>query len=1148
MTDSPTHFESDPNAQHDIDACKRPTMLLVLGVHRSGTSVTARLLECLGGENSSNLVPANPGNPKGYFEDFDVYHFNETELLVKLGLTWQSIGFPDWGLLNANEEIRLKEQALEIIRKNYNSSAKLSIFKEPRVGVLLPFWLSVIEQAGYTAKIVCAVRDPLSVSRSLQKRNGYGIAHGCMLFVSNWMSILAGIKGLPTAFVQFDDIFIDPRKALRAVADKLSIVPPDDFGDRLKVFSQDFLDSALRHNRIDRDALRLEPGVPPLALELYDALCEATRSQNLESATEFLPTGTAALSPVEPVLGHFDQILAELDAALRANESLTQESEKKVAVLERETQQLRQDLAEQDQELIRTREQDIAALEAEREQRLRVEENAARQILVLKQNLAERLEEVGLLQKIFAERRRESLLATILNHPLVKSPGRWITARARARKLRQRIAESGLFDPAFYVEKYPDVAASGIGPLDHYIQYGASILRDPHPLFCTRYYNSSFPEGSQLPAYPLLDYLESGWQQRRNPHPLFDVEWYLASYPDVAGAKLEPLGHYLKFGAPEGRMPHPCFQASRILADFPHLHEENINPLQFYIGREWDVDPCPDAGMQLLERSQPVRLGDRAHPAVMAVDPAKKRRPKGPLVSVVVAAYNTPGDCLRAMAESVFRQTYSNWELCIADDGSKSGDVAATLQALAQDDHRVRIRILPENGGISVATNAALEFAQGDYVAFVDHDDALDPRALELCMEKALSTGADAVYSDQETVDERGKNIWTFYKPDWSPEYFRHVMYVGHLLMVRRSLVMDLAGMKKEFDGVQDFEFMLRLSEVSDRIEHAPGILYQWRAVRGSLALATDAKKGISELQARAVQAHLDRLGIGGVATPHPDIPHRCRIIPQLKVSPRVSIIIPTKDQPQLIGKCLESIFTISSYPDFEVIAVDSGTTDSEALAILERCPIKTIPFSGKFNFSKACNLGAAAASGEILVFLNNDTEVISADWLEHMVFHLLPDDVGAVGPLLLYPNGKVQHAGVVLGARGTADHVMRNFPDPSDGYAGSLSCPREVSAVTAACLAVRKPLFDDIGGFSEMYATHYQDVDFCLRLRRRSLRCIHTPDVRLFHHESPSRGWDKYDFLDRLLFIDTWRDVLCNGDPYYHQAFSLEKLDYSTK
>ena len=524
-----------------------------------------------------------------------------------------------------------------------------------------------------------------------------------------------------------------------------------------------------------------------------------------------------------------------------------------------------------------------------------------------------------------------------------------------------------------------------------------------------------------------------------------------------------------------------------------------------------------------------------------------KKMKDPPVISVVMPTHNTKSVWLRKAIDSVRNQIYPHWQLCIADDGSTEPQVRDILEHYCKLDSRIRVAYRRECGNISAATNTALGLVKGDYVALLDHDDTLEPHALARCAETIIATAADVIYTDQDTTTDDGRVIWTFHKPDWSPEYLRHVMYVGHLLVVRSTLVKKLGGFHSEHDGVQDFEFMLRLSEATNKIVHISEVLYHWHAVDGSIAASTTAKSNIADKQVRAVQSYLDRNAISAIAIKHPYLPHRCRIKPLLKDYPKVSIIIPSKDQAEIIKVCLDSIYAKTTYPDFEVIIVDSGTTQPEALAVLASHPVRVFPLERQFNFSAACNLGARKASGAILVFLNNDTEVITEDWLDHLVFHLIAEDVGAVGPLLLYPNGKVQHAGVVLGARGTADHVARHFPADSDGYAGSLSCPREVSAVTGACLAINKSNFLEVGMFSELYGTHYQDVDLCLKLRQRSLRCIYTPEARLFHHESISRGHDSYDFLDRLLLIDSWSEVLLTPDPYYPGKLSLDRLDYST-
>jgi GT2 family glycosyltransferase len=518
-----------------------------------------------------------------------------------------------------------------------------------------------------------------------------------------------------------------------------------------------------------------------------------------------------------------------------------------------------------------------------------------------------------------------------------------------------------------------------------------------------------------------------------------------------------------------------------------------------------------------------------------------------PLVSVVTPVFDIDPRWLSRAVESVRAQTYPAWQLCLADDGSTNAAIVEYLKVLAGDP-AITVTF-GEGGGIAAATNRGIASAEGEFVAFLDHDDELEPDALLECVRRLNERpGTDIVYTDEDKLDHRGRPTEPFFKPDWSPEYFRGVMYVGHLLLVRHSLLERVGGADSEFDRVQDFELMLRLSEQTDRIEHVPRILYHWRKLPGSIAESTDAKDGISELQAAAVNAHLERCGIAAFARPNPAFPHRAIVHPKPRARwPRVSVIVPTKDAPEQLERCLRSLYSRSTYPSFEVLLVDNGTTAPAAKRLFETYPVQVLPFAESFNFSRVNNLGVAHATGELVVFLNNDTEIRTPEWLEALVSLAERDDVGAVGPLLVYPNGTVQHAGVVLGMRGTADHIMRGFPATVDGHAGSLSCAREVSAVTAACMAIRREAFLEAGGFDEHFGTHYQDVDLCLRLGRSGLRNLFTPRAVIRHDESATRG-DDYDHLDRALLIDTWGETIARGDPYYSPWLSLSGADYRPK
>lgn len=520
--------------------------------------------------------------------------------------------------------------------------------------------------------------------------------------------------------------------------------------------------------------------------------------------------------------------------------------------------------------------------------------------------------------------------------------------------------------------------------------------------------------------------------------------------------------------------------------------------------------------------------------------------PAPPTIGVVVPVYETPAALLRACVASVLAQAYPAWHLVLVDDGSAAPHLRPLLDRLAGQDPRIRLIRRPANGGISAALNEGLDAVSDDIVAFLDHDDHLTPDALLAVAEAfAAHPDTDAVYTDQLKSDLRGVVREHFFKPDWSPVYLLGVMYVGHLLAVRAPLARDLRFLSR-FDGVQDFEFMLRLSERTGRIRHVPGALYGWRAVPGSVALGVDEKRGIDALQKLAVEEHLGRIGRSWRVESVPERRHRLAIrASDTTPRPPVSIVIPTRDEPEIVGRCLSTIRMLTRYPAFEVLVVDNGTTDPAALAAIAAHADRHIPFDRPFNFSQACNLGAAEASGEVLVFLNNDTEVVDPDWLSDMVAYLEDSGIAIVGPMLLYPDGTVQHAGVVLGARGTADHVMRRFQPHWDGYAGSLAAAREVSAVTGACLMIRRSAFEAVCGFSTDYRKHYQDVDLCLRVRERGASIVCAPQVRLVHHESVTRKAAGYDMGDRAILIDRWHEEIAAGDRFYNPKLDAQTLRY---
>jgi glycosyltransferase involved in cell wall biosynthesis len=494
-----------------------------------------------------------------------------------------------------------------------------------------------------------------------------------------------------------------------------------------------------------------------------------------------------------------------------------------------------------------------------------------------------------------------------------------------------------------------------------------------------------------------------------------------------------------------------------------------------------------------------------------------------PLISVVMPTYDTDPRYLREAIASVRAQQYENWELCIVDDGSSRADTRRTIERAVSRGPGITARLLDRNSGISAASNHGLALCRGELVAFLDHDDALTPDALLRVAEVFSEREIDVAYSDQDKITAGGEITDPFLKPDWSPVYALGAMYIGHLLVARRDLVSEVGGFDAAFDTIQDFELLLRLSERTDRIHHIPHTLYHWRAIPGSIALGESEKGNVPVLQARAVNAHLRRRGIAAEAIPHETHPHRLRLRPGAGPSrPTVSVVIPARES---VERAASAVRERTAYPGLEVL-VEEG--------------------SGSFNPAKLGNLGASRASGDYLVFLGEDVEVIEPDWVDRLLLFAEIPGVGAVGPTITRPDGRVDSAGAAIGLYDPAVPAMRGFPADGDGYYGSLSCAREVSAIAMDCMLIRRSTFDELGGFEEAFRRQFQDLDLCLRLRQRGLTAICAAGPRTISHTTEARHLSDFDVLDRALFVDRTYERLEAGDPYYNPGLFRAAADYA--
>ena len=529
-----------------------------------------------------------------------------------------------------------------------------------------------------------------------------------------------------------------------------------------------------------------------------------------------------------------------------------------------------------------------------------------------------------------------------------------------------------------------------------------------------------------------------------------------------------------------------------------------------------------------------------------------------PLVSIVCPVYRPGLREFEAAVQSVLAQTWTNWELVLVDDGSKTPELTALIGRLCKADSRIKAFARRKNGGISDATNDALKAATGDWIAFFDHDDLLVDVAVECMMAAAARRpGCQVVYSDEDKVDAGGRFLDPAFKPAWNHRLMLGVNYVCHLLMVRRE-ALDAAGpLDRKMNGAQDHDLILRLAEAVPpaQIVHVPEILYHWRITANSTASDMGAKPYAIKAGADAVRNHLQRLGRPAEVTSRGNIT-LYDIRWQLPRRPAVTVVIPFKDQLDMTEQCVDRLLGITRYDALDILLVDNWSTAAGHEAFVGRvCAderVRMMRVEEPFNYSRLNNLAAASTQAEFLVFMNNDMVVSNDDWLEQAMGEALADDrVAVVGGRFSYPNGTLQHAGVALGIGGVAGHVHVGIPDTEGGYAGRASFAQEMSAVTAAGMLIRHSVFDAVGGFDERdLAVAFNDIDLCLKVRQAGHRVVYTPEFRAVHHESLSRGDDERPVQERRFFQESelmkerWGDLLDN-DPFYNKHFSRDRQAY---
>ncbi|RTL12781.1 MAG: glycosyltransferase [Neisseriaceae bacterium] len=697
---------------------------------------------------------------------------------------------------------------------------------------------------------------------------------------------------------------------------------------------------------------------------------------------------------------------------------------------------------------------------------------------------------------------------------------------------------SPYFDSNYYLMMNQDVKENKLNPLLHYLVHGWKEGRRPNPFFDPTYYLKTNSDVKQANVEPLKHFISHGWKEQRNPSAEFDVKFYLESNQDVVGSGIEPLKHYLLYGQYENR---------QIVFHNDICSEVNL-PGKEDLYKAWiRNNACTERDIKQLQ-----------HEIV--------QYPDQPKISVIMPCYNPEIKYLVSAIESLFSQVYTNWELCIADDASTNLEVHNYLKELSADS-RIKVIYRSENGHISRATNSAVEIATGEYILFFDQDDLLTIDCLARIALHVLQTGNEVIYSDDDKIDINNRRYDPQFKPDWSPELLLNYMYFSHAFVVKRELYNQLGGFRVGYEGSQDYDFALRVTELTSKIGHIPFILYHWRALPGSTAMGGGEKNYSLINGLKAVQDAVVRRRINATAyQPEWAIKSNVGIFSlnyHFDHEPMVTLIIPTKDKVELLEICVSSILNKTTYTNYKILIIDNGSKESSTETYLSQIikldrvdVIRIESIDRKFNFSRINNIAVKHADTDYVLLLNNDTEVITPGWLTQMMGLVVKDGVGAVGAKLLYSNKLIQHAGIVHDfERGMCFGAFNGESYDSAGYLSYLVVNRNYSAVTAACLLIKKSIYLEMGGLDEQnFAVAYNDVDFCYRLTLNGFRNIYCADAILFHYESMTRGFvnnplEEIKFHNKYInFYDKYYSQNLSKNSYRFEVNPFRTRDYHDK
>jgi glycosyltransferase involved in cell wall biosynthesis/uncharacterized coiled-coil protein SlyX len=1053
--------------------------IIVLGMHRSGTSIVARLLNMMGAyfapervetAPEKSALPITEANPKGYWERWDVLILNEN-ILKALEITWDNIG--DFNTKKMTTEIHSQfESSIRDIVVGLDANRPWMV-KDPRLCLLLPIWRPVLE----IPVCVYVHRSPIQIAQSLKKREGFSLMLGTALWEKYNLHGLANSADMPRILVSHEELMTNPVNAVKKMHQELmdyevqGLRLPSDKEIQAFIEPQFFRE----HGNIQLQ----NAYVNPQQVHLFEAFENGNIFQ-LE------PLPTLSEGAVE-ILQEYQDKLAVAKEAANLKEDVDKRNQE-VVQLEADISKRNEEVTWRDTEIAK-RDEEIAKCNVEITKRddsikqiLQIQKAEIAQYQVQAKNYKNRWfiseNQVTLLEQEMAglEHKKLALHAQLTDtqNTLGEIQNRFAGKEQVLSELNQKTEEQ---------QQNIHQQHHNIHKLTHWIK---ALDDDVKAVFNSLTWRS----GNMFTQIVLKlmfkkegltaqDHLEeiiadiAAWQQSQANTI---AEPTLLSAPQIDAKPESPEKKTIEVLPYKTILQHDPRDYSRWIKNYDTLTSKTIRQMQQCI-KEWKDQP---------------------------------------FISIVMPTYNTDEKWLRKAIDSVLQQIYPNWELCIADDASTQPQVRRVLEEYAGRDDRIKLTFRTENGHISAASNTALEMVTGKFVAFLDHDDELSKHALFWVVQDILDYPDTMVwYSDEDKINEQGERCEPYFKPDWNPDLFLSYNYITHLLVYQTVLVRNVGGFREGFEGAQDYDLALRVIEQipSNKIAHISRILYHWRKIPGSTATKQDEKPYAIIAAQKAISEHLERNNIDAIVTESPTVPGTIRVQYALPTKlPLVSLIIPTHNALDVLRLCIKSILSKTDYPNIEILIVDNNSDDPATLNYLQQLKeneqARILDYSLPFNYPAINNMAVNEAKGEIICLLNNDIEVIGPGWLTEMVSHALRPNIGAVGARLWYPNDTLQHGGVILGIGGVAGHSHKCFPRNQIGYFSRAALIQNFSAVTAACMVLRKETYLAAGGLNaEHLSIAFNDVDFCLKIKKLGLQIIWTPFAELYHHESLSRG-----------------------------------------